>query len=133
MNSTIPGNTMNTNYIICCSFQFQFNAVFIGKFNVVICQNLFGENKLTKTDQFSSVNLWNWWRVKINKILRLKENYLKKKLQLSKLSLKMIQNCGNTQNPLSDHLKKNIYLTLTHLLKYIPDSLNYKAVIDIYE
>ena len=47
MSSTIPGNCMNTKYF-CGSIELQCNVVFIGKFNLVICQHLSGEDKYKK-------------------------------------------------------------------------------------
>ena len=45
MNSTIPGNAMNTKILIC-SYQLQCNVIFIGKFNLIIFQNLTERKKL---------------------------------------------------------------------------------------
>ena len=38
MNALVPGNTMNTKNFRC-SYQLQCNLVFIGKFQLVICQS----------------------------------------------------------------------------------------------
>ena len=44
MNSKIPGNTMNTKFF-SSSYQLHCIVVFSGKFRLVICQNLSGDNK----------------------------------------------------------------------------------------
>ena len=49
---------MNTKYF-SCSFQLQFNVEFIGKYNLVICQNVSSINKETKNLViFSSATLY---------------------------------------------------------------------------
>ena len=44
IQSTIPGNTINTKYF-CTLYQLQCKRLFIGKFYLVICQNLSGSNE----------------------------------------------------------------------------------------
>ena len=118
MNALLPGNTMNTKNFRC-SYQLQCNLVFIGKFQLVICQSF-----LVAINKNLPFNL-------VPPICEIDKKFKKIFLDINFFFYK--SNCSNFKSKLFNlHLFSwlcktiRLDLTLPDLFKYIADWQNKK-------
>ena len=113
INSTIPGNTMNTKYFSCV-YQLQYNVVFIGKFNLVTYHNLLG-GKPIKFAFILSFPIWDIYKKLKYKSLIISKSKFLKKTQLKKFK------CFTTAPTLKNILPAAIFKIDFLTIHRVPD------------